>query len=154
MNYTPQRAPKSAVAVYNALQQLSHATANDIMDWGNRQNTGKTMSLTSVYRSLNYLVSEKKVKPLNFNDGQVRYELNSHRMHHHHLICTACNKVELIDTCPFEAFLQSIRPQFKVEYHNFEVFGLCEHCNPAAEELTAQPLEMNTTSLQKETSLG
>jgi Fe2+ or Zn2+ uptake regulation protein len=128
MNYTPIRPPKSSTAVYNALQQLSHATANEIMDWSNRHTTGKPVSLTSVYRALNYLVAEKKVKPLNFNDGQVRYELNSNKMHHHHLVCTTCNQVEMIDTCPFETFLKTLHSQFKVEYHNFEVFGVCGNC--------------------------
>jgi Fe2+ or Zn2+ uptake regulation protein len=114
MNYTPIRPPKSSTAVYNALQQLSHATANEIMDWSNRHTTGKPVSLTSVYRAL--------------NDGQVRYELNSNQMHHHHLVCTTCNQVEMIDTCPFETFLKTLHSQFKVEYHNFEVFGVCGNC--------------------------
>lgn len=128
---TPNRAAKSTQAVLEALQQLSHATAPDVMDWINRSSGAKKVSLTSVYRALNQLVAEAKIKPLNFNDGQVRYELNNQHMHHHHLICTQCEKVQMLDSCPFQPVLSQLEGKFRVDYHNFEVFGLCAACMTA-----------------------
>lgn len=124
----PTRQAKSTRMVLDALQQLNHATAPEILDWVNRVSEGRKVSLTSVYRALNQLVAEARIKPLNFNDGQVRYELNSRHMHHHHLICTRCDAIQVLDACPFEALLEQVAGQFKVHYHNFEVFGLCPSC--------------------------
>lgn len=122
------RLPKSTQAVLEALQQLNHATAPDILSWVNREPLNKKVSLTSVYRALTYLVDEAKIKPLNFNDGQVRYELNNQHMHHHHLVCTRCEKIQMLDSCPFEPLLAQLAGNFRVDYHNFEVFGLCVSC--------------------------
>lgn len=122
------RLPKSTRAVLEALHHLNHATASDIMAWVNRLPDQKKVSLTTVYRALNDLVAQAQVKPLNFNDGQVRYELNTQRMHHHHLVCTQCEKIQILDSCPFDAVLSQLEGKFRVDYHNFEVFGLCINC--------------------------
>lgn len=127
---TAARPTKSTRNVLEALQQLNHATAPEILDWINRNSTDKKVSLTSVYRALNQLVAEAEIKPLNFNDGQVRYELNNRKMHHHHLVCTQCDQIQVLDSCPFEGILAQLEEQFKVQYHNFEVFGLCRRCAP------------------------
>ena len=126
------RLAKSTQAVLEALQQLNHATAPDVMDWINRTSSAKKVSLTSVYRALNQLVADAHIKPLNFNDGQVRYELNNQHMHHHHLVCTRCDKVQVLDSCPFQPVLQELEGKFRVDYHNFEVFGLCSVCMVSA----------------------
>lgn len=125
---TSNRLAKSTQAVLEALQQLNHATAPEVLDWINRISGTKKVSLTSVYRALNQLVDEAQIKPLNFNDGQVRYELNNQHMHHHHLICTHCDKVQVLDSCPFQPILQELEGKFRVDYHNFEVFGRCANC--------------------------
>jgi Fe2+ or Zn2+ uptake regulation protein len=132
MNTQPTRLPKSTRIVLEALQHLNHATAPDIMAWINRLPDQKKVSLTTVYRALNHLVAETQVKPLNFNDGQVRYELNTRRMHHHHLVCTQCETIQVLDSCPFEAVLSQLEGKFRVDYHNFEVFGVCHNCLPSA----------------------
>ncbi|MEM0952098.1 MAG: transcriptional repressor [Cyanobacteria bacterium P01_H01_bin.74] len=130
MTYNPVRPPKSAEAVLEALQHLSHASAPDVLEWINRKNADKVKShsLTSIYRSLNYLASVSKIKPLNFNDGQVRYEVNSHNDHHHHLVCTKCNRIQSVDVCPINDYLKTLKSKFMVEYHNFDVFGICHSC--------------------------
>ncbi len=124
---TTLRLAKSSRIVLEALQQLNHATAPEILQWIGRT-SGKKVSLTSVYRALNQLVDELVVKPLNFNDGQIRYELNNRQMHHHHLVCSRCERIEVLDSCPFESVLAQLEDRFQVHYHNFEVFGLCNAC--------------------------
>jgi Fe2+ or Zn2+ uptake regulation protein len=52
-------------------------------------------------------------------------------MHHHHLVCTRCERVQVVDHCPLEPMLQQLTDRFQVSYHNFEVFGLCRECLPA-----------------------
>lgn len=126
---------KSVRVVLNALQQLNHASAQEILDWINRAAPEDDVSLTSVYRALNHLVDRLEVKPLHFNDGQVRYELNSQQMHHHHFVCTRCNSIQMVDVCPYESFAESLGQKFLIQYHTFEVFGLCEPCQGTAEAL-------------------
>jgi Fe2+ or Zn2+ uptake regulation protein len=131
-NSGSSRPAKSMRQVLAALQQLNHATAPEVMDWVNtgiQRSTsgGKKLSLTSVYRALNQLVAQGEIKPLNFNDGQVRYELNSHH-HHHHLVCTQCDSVQVLDQCPVEPMLAQVENRFRISYHNFEIFGLCQEC--------------------------
>jgi Fur family zinc uptake transcriptional regulator len=52
-------------------------------------------------------------------------------MHHHHLVCTRCERVQMLDHCPFDQVLQQLHGKFQVNYHNFEVFGLCRECYSA-----------------------
>ncbi len=86
--------------------------------------------MTSVYRSLNSLVEQGQLKPLNFNDGHVRYEPIAHdaKVHHHHFVCVACHSVTLLNTCPLEPFITELTPDFDVHYHNLEIFGHCTSC--------------------------
>lgn len=121
-------AVKSVRAVQEALQQLNHATAQEIFEWIQRSPRNPEVSLTSVYRALNVLVEQVEVKPLHFNDGQVRYELNTRQMHHHHFVCTRCNHIQMIDVCPYESLAHALGDQFFIQYHTFEVFGLCRDC--------------------------
>ncbi|MBY0402309.1 MAG: transcriptional repressor [Cyanobacteria bacterium] len=120
---------KSIQAVQNALNQLNHATAQEVLEWIQRSAQSPDVSLTSVYRALNHLVEESIIKPLHFNDGQVRYELNSQHMHHHHFVCTQCNSIQIVDVCPFESYSQALQQKFHIQYHTFEVFGLCHPCH-------------------------
>ncbi len=119
---------KSQNAVLEALHQVNHATASEILDWLKVTQKNMKVSLTSVYRALNHLVATSQVKPLNFNDGQVRYELNTHAMHHHHMICTKCNLIQVLDLCPFDDIADKVKDTFSIQYHNFELFGLCGNC--------------------------
>jgi Fur family zinc uptake transcriptional regulator len=120
---------KSTQAVLTALQALSHATAQEIMDWVNAQGKIKKLSLTSTYRALNTLLAEHRVKPLHFHDGSLRYEfIKEGGDHHHHAICTQCNRIEEVPHCPAGPALADLPEGFMVQYHNFEVFGLCQQC--------------------------
>lgn len=119
------RKTKSERKVLNALQKLNCATAEDIHSEINKEHK---IGLTSVYRALKRLEKSCEVKPVNFYDGRVHYDLNSKDDHHHHFVCTLCNRVEVIRHCPFEAIKQQLGEDFEVQSHNFELFGLCGEC--------------------------
>jgi Fe2+ or Zn2+ uptake regulation protein len=145
---------KSVQAVLKVLPYISHATVQQVMDAVNTPDDGtksgqsgplkaKPLSLTSTYRALNTLVALGTVKPLHFNDGQVRYELNHDKphhnkpgkttpKHHHHFVCTQCTKVDEIEACPVAPLIESLSQRYTVQYHTFEVFGLCDLCNKKA----------------------
>jgi Fe2+ or Zn2+ uptake regulation protein len=123
------RLTRSARSVLEALEALHHATAQEICDWILAQSESRKVSLTSTYRALNQLSALGHIKPLNFQDGQLRYELiGCGHHHHHHLICTGCERVQILEECPFDLVLSRLPEQFQVQYHNFEIFGLCKNC--------------------------
>ncbi len=126
------RQTPSTKFVLEALKELEHPSAQDIVDWIRLKypETKRGGSLTSVYRSLNALVEQSELKPLNFNDGHVRYEPIARHAehHHHHFICVRCNSVTLLNTCPLEPFISELTPDVEVLYHNLEIFGHCAAC--------------------------
>ena len=61
------------------------------------QREGESIGLTTVYRSLQSLVSDKIVDVLRRDDGEAIYRLCGDA-HHHHLVCKGCgDTVEIED---------------------------------------------------------
>lgn len=97
------------------------------------------IGLTTVYRTLDVLSDLGMVCKFDFGDGRARYELCEGpraAVHHHHLICTSCNRV--IDYTDFideeiELLNQtekglSKKYNFKIASHLIQFYGLCEKC--------------------------
>jgi Fur family transcriptional regulator, ferric uptake regulator len=97
------------------------------------------IGLTTVYRTLEILHGLGLVVKFDFGDGRSRYELAEKMQgakHHHHLICTECNKI--IDYRNFnvsETILisktqkeLSERYRFTITHHLMQFLGVCEDC--------------------------
>ena len=97
------------------------------------------IGLTTIYRTLDVLASLGLVFKFDFGDRRARYELaegpkGTH--HHHHLICTSCNRV--IDYTDFideevELLNQTEKGlnrkyDFKITNHLIQFYGLCNTC--------------------------
>ncbi len=101
--------------------------------------TYPAIGLTSVYRTLDTLVSLGLVYKFDFGDGRARYELADEikgKAHHHHLVCTKCGKIieytdfvdeELALLRKTEATL-SRKHKFKIKNHLIQFYGLCQNC--------------------------
>lgn len=92
---------------------------------------GETVpGLTTVYRSLESLVSLGLVQPVDLGDGERRYELISPGEHHHHLICDRCQKSIHLDQCVIQDLEKSIQSKygFEIRSHVLEIFGRCKDC--------------------------
>ena len=98
------------------------------------------IGLTTIYRTLDILANLGIVHKFDFGDGRARYELTEGPKsvhHHHHLICTSCNRV--IDYREFiheelELLRQtekglSKKYNFKITNHLIQFYGLCKECN-------------------------
>jgi len=114
-----------------------HLSIEDI--YGYLQKDYPQIGLTTVYRTLDVLAGLGLVAKLDFGDGRARYELAQGPKgdnHHHHLICTSCNKV--IDYTDFineevELLRQTEKGlnkkyNFKITSHVIQFSGLCEKC--------------------------
>ncbi|MCM8813751.1 MAG: transcriptional repressor [Candidatus Omnitrophica bacterium] len=98
------------------------------------------VGLTTIYRTLDVLSDVGMVSKLDFGDGRARYELAEGPQgarHHHHLVCTACNKV--IDYTDFieeevELLKQTEKGlekkyDFHITGHVIQFYGLCRACS-------------------------
>ncbi len=95
-----------------------------------RNEDDKAPGLTTVYRSLESLVSEGLVQAVDLGDGERRYELVKPGEHHHHLVCESCRQSVHLDQCLIEELEEGIRSKygFQVKGHILEIFGTCKEC--------------------------
>ncbi len=97
------------------------------------------IGLTTVYRTLEMLISGAMVMKFDFGDGRTRYELIKDQgalISHHHLICRVCLKI--IDCAEFtgyeRGYLESIKKKlskkykFEIREHQTRFYGVCEKC--------------------------
>jgi Fur family ferric uptake transcriptional regulator len=97
------------------------------------------VGLTTIYRTLDVLSNLGMVLKLDFGDGRARYELaegHEGAQHHHHLVCTKCNKVvDYTDFIDDEVELLrktekglGAKYNFKITNHIIQFYGLCDKC--------------------------
>lgn len=85
------------------------------------------MNRTTLYRSLDLMVSLGIVYQTDFRNGVAYFELQSN--HHHHFMCTECKTFQDIDVCPTSFFADIQEKQgVLIRNHVFEIFGLCKLC--------------------------
>lgn len=88
-----------------------------------------TMSLATVYKTINLLKREGEVLELEFSDLGNRYDGNR-PYPHPHVICTECGKI--IDPSQFD--LNEITKKmtketgFKIMTHRLDFYGICPDC--------------------------
>ena len=96
----------------------------------NRMKKNISANKTTVYREINLLKKEGLILEIQLNERNKRYELSS-KKHHHHIVCTSCNKIEdvMLDK-DLEAQEKKIKKnkKFKIINHSLEFFGVCEKC--------------------------
>lgn len=120
---TPQR-----YAVLNVLAKSpDHPSAESI--YAELVDHYPTMSLATVYKTINLLKQEGEVLELEFSDLGNRYDGNK-PYPHPHVICTECGKI--ID--PSQLNLDEITSKmmeetgFKILTHRLDFYGICPDC--------------------------
>jgi Fur family ferric uptake transcriptional regulator len=97
------------------------------------------IGMTSVYRTLDILEEMALVNKFDFGDGRTRYELTEGPegiRHHHHLVCTGCNRVtdytdfinEEVKLLTKTEKVLTKKYNFKISRHFIQFYGLCEDC--------------------------
>ncbi len=123
------KATKHRSAILEALENYnSPVTAEDL--YNKLKGEGISISLSTVYRSLETLHKKDIVKKSVLSDyNKAVFEYN-HNEHRHHMICIKCHKVQPITGCPLEGFEKFIESKFDftVKGHNLEVYGYCSGC--------------------------
>jgi Fur family transcriptional regulator, ferric uptake regulator len=97
------------------------------------------IGLTTVYRTLEVLHSTGIVDKFDFDERRARFELSEEfgsKKHHHHLICTKCQKiVDYFDFMDEEInYLEIVtkglskKYDFNIKGHLISFHGICSNC--------------------------
>jgi len=90
---------------------------------------GEKVGLATVYRTLQALAETGAIDVLRNDDGEALYRACS-TDHHHHLVCTKCNKTTEISAPEVEIWTEKIAREqgYLISGHTIEVFGTCADC--------------------------
>ena len=122
------RMNKSEVKVIGILERVGgFASTQELYQL--LQRNGESIGLTTVYRALQSLVSDKIVDQLRRDDGEAIYRLCGDN-HHHHLVCKQCGSTVEIEGSAIERWTKAIAEEhgFREVGHTAEIFGICPKC--------------------------
>jgi Fur family ferric uptake transcriptional regulator len=90
------------------------------------------LALATVYRALEAQVESGMARRLE-RSGHVSAYVACVPEHHHHLVCTRCQRVEDLDERILKPVLRQIdgRHGFAVEHERLDFYGLCASCRRA-----------------------
>ena len=90
------------------------------------------LALATVYRALEAQVESGMARRLE-RHGHVSAYIACEPEHHHHLVCTRCQKVDDLDETLLKPVLRGItdRHGFAVEHERLDFYGLCASCRRA-----------------------
>ncbi|HNZ28818.1 MAG TPA: transcriptional repressor [Candidatus Goldiibacteriota bacterium] len=112
-----------------------HLSAEEIFNLARKKNPD--IGLTTIYRTTEILSSQGFLHKFDFGDKRARFELaDSSKGHHHHLVCTVCNKIIDYDDFIDEEVKLLNETQaklgkkynFKIENHLIQFYGKCAQC--------------------------
>lgn len=84
----------------------------------------------SVFRTLDLLTQLAIIRPTFIEGSSAPMYVLLPDGHHHHIVCTNCNKIIDFDDCGLGALESRLEQQYgvKLSGHLLEFFGLCENC--------------------------
>jgi len=93
------------------------------------RSAGETIGLTTVYRSLQWLVDAGELDSVKTDAGEAVYRRCS-PSHHHHLVCRHCGHTVEIAGPAVEKWAESMaeRHDYSDVSHTVELFGTCTAC--------------------------
>lgn len=94
------------------------------------------ISLSTVYRTLDCLVSRSLVSKLDISkESKALYEYNS-SVHRHYLVCVECSKVRAIDYCVLNEYEKELEVQtdYSIIGHRLDIYGYCPGCSKVMHE--------------------
>jgi len=119
---TPQR-----LAVYHALVETKeHPNAEMLFD--KLQPQYPTMSLATVYKTIEILAQLKLIKVLNTGEASFRYDADV--SDHGHIKCSVCDVVKDVMDVDLACVVDSVEEQTGYEVSSKQVyfFGVCPEC--------------------------
>jgi Fur family ferric uptake transcriptional regulator len=93
------------------------------------RDTGSTIGLTTVYRTLQSMARSGQVDVLRPEDGEARYRRCTTE-HHHHLVCRHCGRTLEVEGPAVEQWAEDVAAThgFTQITHTVEIYGRCGDC--------------------------
>ncbi|MBA2528376.1 MAG: transcriptional repressor [Euzebyales bacterium] len=121
------RATRQRLSVLASLRDRPDAvTAQDLH--AELRQAGEPVGLTTVYRTLTAL-AEAGFLDVFTRDGEQAFR-RCGDLHHHHLVCELCNRVQELSGAEVERWVSDAasRHGFEVTGHRADIFGICAGC--------------------------
>jgi Fe2+ or Zn2+ uptake regulation protein len=127
---------RRAVADLIASRDGAFETADLVAD-SRRRRLG--VARATVFRTLELLVGLGAVERLDLPSGAHSYVRCETTRHHHHLVCTRCQRAVDLEELGMAAIVAEAerRTGYRVNRHRVELWGLCPSCQAAAADQTA-----------------
>lgn len=128
LKVTPQR-----LAIFNMLYNTtSHPSAETI--YKSLQETHPTMSLATVYKTLDALQKAGLIQQLNVGEDSFRYDANVSS--HPHVICLECNRVFDLESDILNDLRSKVasNTDFDLISEKVYLYGTCPECKENIEE--------------------
>lgn len=122
LKVTPQR-----LAIFHLLSNTkAHPSAETI--YNGLRETHPTMSLATVYKTLDALVKAELVQQINVGEDSFRYDATT--ASHPHIICTECNVVDDLELNFVEEFRDKVKAatNFILSHEQLYFYGVCPEC--------------------------
>lgn len=129
LKVTPQR-----LAIYKVLYETtSHPTADAI--YSALKETHPTMSLATVYKTLDALKKADLVHELSVGEDSSRYDANMKS--HPHMICLTCGTVFDLHTDVLEDAIKKVQVEtdFEIMSEKVYFYGVCTNCKKISESI-------------------
>lgn len=125
MKQNMQRDTRQRRAIRDAFDAAGHPLSpKEVLDGAKQGVPG--LGIATVYRNVKALQDEGWLVAVELPGEPPRYEISG-KGHHHHFHCRACDRVYEVDGCPGN--LLAVTPiGFKLERHEFVLYGLCSAC--------------------------
>lgn len=94
---------------------------------------GHPVPLSTIYRILDQFIEKDLVTEVHLETSQVRVYERAHAHHAHHLICTKCEKIIHVESCPVHDYQDDLEDThgFHVTHHTLNFYGVCQACQKA-----------------------
>jgi Fur family ferric uptake transcriptional regulator len=125
---------RARLTVLEAIDALGgHVTSSEVLEEVARRD--ESIGRASVFRTLDLLTSLGIVRPTYIETSQTPTYVMMPEGHHHHIICTTCNRVIEFDDCGLSQLEKTLEDRLNVsiEGHLLEFYGICEACQSATD---------------------
>ena len=105
-----------------------HFTAEEL--WKDLTRENKSVSLATVYRTLQMLQKEGLIQEHHFGGSQKYYETAQNKKHHDHFCCLNCGIIQEFYDPAEEQLIKRVakKLKFKMQTHVLVIHGLCSKC--------------------------
>jgi Fur family ferric uptake transcriptional regulator len=105
-----------------------HITSGEVLEQVAKLDS--SIGRASVFRTLDLLTSLSIIRPTYINSSITPTYVLLPDGHHHHIVCTNCNRVIEFDDCGLTAIAADLemRLHVKLTGHLLEFYGLCNRC--------------------------